>query len=190
MDRLVSRLMRPVEDAWRAVRFHTQRRQQVGHHAGRPQKRVAAFNDWLAARITAVVSTMWCAYAFVLLAASGFPGLRSTPTQLVQWFSQTFLQLVFLPILAVGTAVLSRASERRHNAIETRMERMEREHGVELRALHELLADLHSHTTCAGHTVIGETERPTAVYPVTAGGTPATTIRPPRKRSPVKKATV
>ena|SRR5579859_517001 len=129
---------------------------QARHHAKRLRRRAAAFNEWLAARITATVSTMWCAYAFVVLAASGFPGVHATPTQLVQWFSQTFLQLVFLPILAVGTAVLSRASERRHSVIEARMERMEREHGIELHLLHDLITDLHSHTTCAGHTTIGD----------------------------------
>src|SRR5579859_226874 len=142
MAQLTRHVTRHVTSHARTVRRH------VRHHAGTARTRIATFNEWLAARITATVSTMWCAYAFVLLALSGFPGLHATTTQYVQWFSQTFLQLVFLPVLAVGTAVLSRASERRHSAIEARMERMEREHGVELQILHELVSDLHSHTTC------------------------------------------
>ncbi len=43
------------------------------------EKAVASFNDRLAVLMTEVVSTMWCAYAFFLLAMFGFPGLNATP---------------------------------------------------------------------------------------------------------------
>ncbi|HEX9107141.1 MAG TPA: hypothetical protein VF832_07930 [Longimicrobiales bacterium] len=74
--------------------------------------RVARVNEALALHLTGAVGTMWAAYAFVVLALSGFPGPHASAPQLVQWFSQTFLQLVMLPILAVGTAVLGREAAR------------------------------------------------------------------------------
>lgn len=58
----------------------------------------------LAARITA---TMACVYFFVALALTGAPYGSSSPTTWVQWTSTTFLQLVMLPLLAVGQKRLS-----------------------------------------------------------------------------------
>jgi hypothetical protein len=69
------------------------------------------FSQRLAVRVTTIVGTMACAYIFVLLAILGFPGLHATLPQYVQWFSGTFLQLVMLPVLAVGTAQLGRHQE-------------------------------------------------------------------------------
>jgi hypothetical protein len=54
---------------------------------------------------------MICAYIFAILAIIGFPGFNATPTQYVQWVSQTFIQLVALSVLAVGQQVLSKQSE-------------------------------------------------------------------------------
>lgn len=70
-----------------------------------------SFNQRLAVRVTQVVGTMACAYLFVVLALVGFPGLYATLPQYIQWFSGTFLQLVMLPVLAVGTAQLGRHQE-------------------------------------------------------------------------------
>lgn len=69
------------------------------------------FNQRLAIAITKAVGTMPCVYLFLLLAILGFPGLHATIQAYVQWFSQTCLQLVFLPVLSVGQAVLSRHAE-------------------------------------------------------------------------------
>ncbi|HEY4387919.1 MAG TPA: hypothetical protein VGN34_26015 [Ktedonobacteraceae bacterium] len=77
----------------------------------RLERAVGGFNQRLAVRVTQVVSTMACAYFFFVLALSGFPGLHATLAQYIQWFSGTFLQLIMLPILAVGTALLSRHQE-------------------------------------------------------------------------------
>ena len=71
-------------------------------------------NGKIALGLTAVVGTMWCAYAFALLALVALPsafggGLLS----LVQWVSQTFIQLVMLSVIVVGQNILARASDKR-----------------------------------------------------------------------------
>jgi|SRR5216683_104526 len=70
-----------------------------------------SFNQRLALRVTRIVGTMACGYLFITIAIIGFPGFPATLPQYVQWFSGTFLQLVMLPILAVGTAQLGRHQE-------------------------------------------------------------------------------
>ncbi len=58
---------------------------------------------------------MWTAYAFVVLAVIGLFAilglLNPIVSLLVAWASQTFLQLVFLPIILVGQNVLGRKAE-------------------------------------------------------------------------------
>jgi hypothetical protein len=80
--------------------------------------RVARFNAALALRITEGVGTMWCAYAFALLALVSLPDAiasRSAVT-LVAWISQTFLQLVLLSIIIVGQNVQAAATDLRAQA--------------------------------------------------------------------------
>ena len=62
------------------------------------------FNRTLSVKITRAVGTMWCAYAFALLAFVSLPSaIRSgNLVTLVSWISQTFLQLVLLSIIIVG----------------------------------------------------------------------------------------
>jgi hypothetical protein len=69
------------------------------------------FNMQIAVAITKGLGTMVCAYIFAILAIIGFPGFNATPTQYVQWLSQTFIQLVALSVLAVGQQVLSKQGE-------------------------------------------------------------------------------
>lgn len=70
------------------------------------------FNSKLAVRITNVVGTMWCAYAFAALALISFPAaIRAGTATLVAWFAQTFLQLVLLSIIMVGQKVASAKSD-------------------------------------------------------------------------------
>jgi hypothetical protein len=73
------------------------------------------FNGRFALLITTVVGTMWCAYAFAMLALVALPSaIRSgDPLQLVQWISQTFIQLVLLSIIMVGQNILGKASDKR-----------------------------------------------------------------------------
>ena len=70
-------------------------------------------NTRVALVLTKSVGTMVCAYLFALLAILGFPLLPfgTTATQLVQWTSQTFIQLTMLSVIMVGQTVLGRKAE-------------------------------------------------------------------------------
>ena len=71
-------------------------------------------NGKIALGLTAVVGTMWCAYAFALLALVALPSaLGGGLLSLVQWVSQTFIQLVMLSVIVVGQNILARASDKR-----------------------------------------------------------------------------
>ena len=75
----------------------------------------AGFNTQIAVWLTEHVGTMWTAYAFAVLAIIGLfaiLGLLSPIVALlIAWISQTFLQLVLLPVIMVGQNVLGRKSE-------------------------------------------------------------------------------
>jgi uncharacterized membrane protein len=79
------------------------------------EKATGTFNQRIAIWLTKSVGTMLCAYAFAVLAIIGFPGLQATPTQYVQWLSQTFIQLVMLSVIMVGQSVLGRKQELQSN---------------------------------------------------------------------------
>ena len=72
------------------------------------------FNGRMAKVITNGVGTMWCAYAFAALALVALPqAIRGGALSMVQWISQTFLQLVLLSVIMVGQGVIGRASDER-----------------------------------------------------------------------------
>jgi len=75
----------------------------------------AGINTQIAVWLTEHVGTMWTAYAFAVLAIIGLfaiLGLLSPIVALlIAWISQTFLQLVLLPVIMVGQNVLGRKSE-------------------------------------------------------------------------------
>jgi hypothetical protein len=76
-------------------------------------KEHTGFNGWLAVKITNLVATMWCAYAFAILAFISLPDAIKTGTAaLVAWIAQTFLQLVLLSIIMVGQKVAAAASDK------------------------------------------------------------------------------
>ncbi len=91
-------------------------------------------NTRLAVGITKVVGSMWCAYAFAILALVSLPAAISShsPIVIVGWIAQTFLQLVLLPIIIVGQNVQAAASDAR----------AESDHET-LIAIHTLTADVH-----------------------------------------------
>ncbi len=66
--------------------------------------RIAAFNQRIAEKVTALVSTMWAAYLFAAIALISLPAALRTGEILVivAWVAQTFLQLVLLSIIMVG----------------------------------------------------------------------------------------
>jgi hypothetical protein len=74
----------------------------------------SGFNGRLARWITEGVGTMWCAYAFAALAFVALPqAIKGGSLTIVQWISQTFLQLTLLSIIMVGQQVLGAASDKR-----------------------------------------------------------------------------
>ena len=72
------------------------------------------FNSWLAVKITAGVGSMWCAYVFAIIALVGLPAaLKPGGEGIIAWIAQTFLQLVLLSIIIVGTNIQSAAADKR-----------------------------------------------------------------------------
>src|SRR5450631_4770044 len=78
-------------------------------------KERVGINGKIAVLVTGAVGTMWCAYAFAVLALVALPSALKSgdPLQLVQWISQTFIQLVLLSVIIVGQNISSRASDKR-----------------------------------------------------------------------------
>jgi hypothetical protein len=76
------------------------------------------FNNKLAVLITRGVGSMWAAYLFVLISLVSFPQalnafLSGDTVTGIAWLSQSFLQLVLLPIILVGQQVISAAQDAR-----------------------------------------------------------------------------
>lgn len=79
---------------------------------------IGRFNNWLAVTVTRAVGTMWAAYLFVLIALVSLPQaltafLHGDRVTGITWLSQSFLQLVLLPIIIVGQNVISTAQDAR-----------------------------------------------------------------------------
>lgn len=95
---------------------------------------IGRFNTRVAVTVTSSVGSMWCAYAFALLALISLPAALRTGNAIViiGWIAQTFLQLVLLPIIIVGQNVQAAANDAR----------AESDHET-LLAIHTLTADVH-----------------------------------------------
>jgi len=74
-------------------------------------KKLSDFNDNLAGKVTMIVGTMWCAYAFAGIALLSLKDNLHDMKSFIAWFSSQFLQLVLLSIIMVGTQYLNKASE-------------------------------------------------------------------------------
>ena len=99
-------------------RLVTSRHVRERMHRGRP---VAVFNNWLAVQITKRVGTMWAAYLFAAIGLVSFPQalaafLKGDAVMGISWLSQSFLQLVLLPIIIVGQNVISASQDARAEA--------------------------------------------------------------------------
>ena len=83
----------------------------------KPPKRAdeaIGFNGRIGLFLTAIVGTMWCAYVFAALALFVLPqAVGGGVLTLVQWLSQTFIQLVMLSVIMVGQNILGRAADKR-----------------------------------------------------------------------------
>jgi hypothetical protein len=82
---------------------------------------VGRFNSWLAVLITKTVGTMWAAYLFALISLISLPQalaafIKGDTVTGIAWLSQSFLQLVLLPIIIVGQNVISAAQDARAEA--------------------------------------------------------------------------
>ena len=79
------------------------------------EQAAAGVNARIAVGLTKRVGTMWTAYSFAVLAIIGLFAILGLLTPivalLVAWLSQTFIQLVLLPIIMVGQNVLGRHAE-------------------------------------------------------------------------------
>ena len=94
-------------------RLITTRSVQPNVHGAGP---FGQFNTWLAVNITRSVGTMWAAYVFTLIAIGGAVAVvtqNAFLTALSVLISQTFLQLVLLPIIIVGQNVISASQDAR-----------------------------------------------------------------------------
>ena len=86
-------------------------RQKTGPHLTKDEH--IGFNGRLAVLITNLVSTMWCAYVFAIIALISLPAaLAGGTSAIVTWIAQTFLQLVLLSVIMVGQKVSARASDK------------------------------------------------------------------------------
>src|SRR6266487_6198759 len=91
---------------------HKPRNVNVQHKA---EQEASGVNTRIAVGLRKTVGTMWTAYSFAVLAIVGLLAilgwLPPLVALLVVWASQTFIQLVMLPILSVGQNVLGRHAE-------------------------------------------------------------------------------
>ena len=77
---------------------------------------IGRFNTWLAVVITRSIGTMWAAYVFTLIAVGGAVAVITNSAFWVAvsvLISQTFLQLVLLPIIIVAENVISASQDAR-----------------------------------------------------------------------------
>ena len=118
------------------------------HDVREKMRSEGGLNTRIAVYLTRTVSTMWTAYSFALLAIVGllailgiFPPIVAL---LVVWFSQTFLQLCFLPILSVGQSVLGKhqemISEKSYDDIERIMKHLDDQDALILKIVEKLEA--------------------------------------------------
>ena len=107
----------------------------TAHDARSKMREEGGLNTAIAVFLTKHVGTMPIAYAFTLLAVIGLLGiigiLPPVANTLVSWTSQSFIQLVMLPVIMVGQAVLGKhqemVSEKSYNDIEQVMTHLDKQ---------------------------------------------------------------
>jgi len=86
-------------------------REAMGPHLIKHE--LEGLNGKIAVLITNAVGTMWCAYAFAILALISLPqAIAGGVAPLIAWIAQTFLQLVLLSVIMVGQKVAAAASDK------------------------------------------------------------------------------
>jgi hypothetical protein len=112
------------------------------------------FNGRLAVLITNSVGTMWCAYAFAIIALISLPdAIKAGTASLIAWIAQTFLQLVLLSIIMVGQKVAAAASDKQayqtYKDAEALLEISNDIHQL-IRTNNELTEQIHTVLDCGG----------------------------------------
>ena len=155
----------------------------------------ARFNAWLAVKITKGVGSMTCAYLFAAIALYGLPAaLKPGGEGLVSWIAQTFLQLVLLSIIIVGTNVGAVASDARSaktfEDVEVVADRLDTstQGGITeiLNVLERLVAAETSRTEAAARTLAAPAEVLAPAKATTAAKVAAATAAGPKLRAPGK----
>ena len=105
----------PMAHKPRLITSHNAR--ELIHGAGA----VGRFNSSLAVLITKRVGTMWAAYLFAAIGLVSLPQairafVNGDTVTGISWLSQSFLQLVLLPIIIVGQNVISTSQDARAEA--------------------------------------------------------------------------
>jgi hypothetical protein len=105
----------PTEHVPRLVMSHQVRAKMHGEGA------IGRFNDRIAVLVTKSVGTMWAAYVFALISCVSLPQalaafMKGDRVTGVSWLSQSFLQLILLPIIMVGQNVISASQDARAEA--------------------------------------------------------------------------
>jgi hypothetical protein len=100
---------------------------------------VGRINNGVAIRITLLVGSIWAFYAFVIFGLTPLVWPQYE-TQILYW--SNFLQLVFLPVITVGTAIMSRGTEARaaqdHETIQKEFALLQEAHDVLRHSLREI----------------------------------------------------
>lgn len=105
--------------------------------------KIQAVNEGIAKRATLIFGSMWAFYVFACygLLPLAFPKSINT---LLYW--SNVVQLVALPLLAVGANVIGRAAETRaqetHDAVLEELAMLREEHAAKLAGIHERLDGL------------------------------------------------
>ncbi len=97
----------------KAFKAHEHTRQAISLRGLRAQiKRADGINAKVAVFLTNIVGSMWCAYAFAIIAFIGLPAaLKPGGEGIISWIAQTFLQLVLLSVIMVGQNVQAVAGD-------------------------------------------------------------------------------
>ncbi len=105
--------------------------------------RIEQFNDVVAVTATERIGTMWCVYAFTALVVIPLfvPAVQTS----VMYFSSSFLQLIFLPLIMVGNKVMGRTAEQRaaqdHETLMAELAEIKELH-AKVDALHDKVEEL------------------------------------------------
>ncbi len=91
---------------------HIAQRQELG--PCKISKVPVGLNGRIALVLTSAVGTMWCAYAFAIIAFTVVSAaIHNGLPAFVEWLSQTFIQLVLLSVILVSQNISGQAADRR-----------------------------------------------------------------------------